>query len=223
VEDVQAALDAGQLLVDRRGVNEDTTMHSDPTLERSSVTNTACLVVDGHSLYLMTEEQKTQLMEIATKCRSVVACRTSPAQKASLVSMVKDHVKPTPVTLGIGDGANDVGMVQTADVGVGIIGKEGRQAANAADFAIGQFRYLKRLLMLHGRWNYMRQSNVFLYSVHKNMVITFTLFWYSYFTAVSGTSLYESLVYTSFNFVLGLPIIFYGFLNQDISASTLRR
>lgn len=108
-------------------------------------------------------------------------------------------------------------MIREGDVGVGIYGKEGRQAANNADFAIGQFKFLRRLLLVHGRWNYSRQSRVFLYSMHKNMVITLTLFWFSYFSAVSGTSTYESWVYTSFNFVLGLPIIFYGMQDRDIS------
>src|SRR5206468_1663542 len=76
--------------------------------------------------------------------------------------------------------ANDVSMILEGDVGVGIFGKEGRQAANNADFAIGEFKFLRRLLLVHGRWNYVRQCKVFLYSMHKNMVITLTLFWYRY-------------------------------------------
>ena len=90
--------------------------------------------------------------------------------------MVKQSIDA--ITLAIGDGANDVSMILEADVGVGIFGKEGRQAANNADFAIGEFKFLRRLLLVHGRWNYVRQSKTFLYSMHKNMVITLTLFWY---------------------------------------------
>lgn len=139
-------------------------------------------------------------------------------QKQQLVALVKIDSNPTATTLSIGDGANDVSMIREANVGIGIIGKEGRQAANNADFAIGQFKFLKPLLLVHGRWNYIRQSRVFLYSMHKNMVLTLTLFWFSFYTALSGTSMYDSWVYSGFNFALGLPIIFYGFMDRDIPA-----
>ena len=109
-------------------------------------------------------------------------------------------------------------MIREGDVGVGIFGKEGRQAANNADFAIGQFKFLKRLLLVHGRWNYVRQSKVFLYSMHKNMVLALTLFYFSYLAALSGTSMYQSWIYSVYNFALGLPICFFGVMNQDISA-----
>ena len=99
-------------------------------------------------------------------------------QKQSLVGLVKKDSVPKTTTLAIGDGAHDVSMIREADVGVGIIGKEGRQAANNADFAIGQFKFLRRLLLVHGRWNYIRQSKAFLYCMHKNLVITLSLFWF---------------------------------------------
>lgn len=180
------------------------------------------LVIDGPSLTHFDDkdqELRVIFIKIGQLCRSVVACRLTPTQKRELVALVKKETKPRAITLSIGDGANDVSMILEADVGVGIYGKEGRQAANNADFAIGEFKFLRRLLLVHGRWNYIRQSRVFLYSMHKNMVITLTLFWFSYFDAVSGTSLYESWIYTSFNFALGLPIIFYGILDRDLSES----
>eukprot|EP00953_Heterococcus_sp_UTEX-ZZ885_P041445 21138-Heterococcus_DN1.PRE.1 len=83
---------------------------------------------------------EAMLFEVASKCNAVIACRVSPKQKAVLVRMVKQYVKPTPVTLSIGDGANDVPMLQEAQVGVGISGKEGQQAVNNSDFAVAQFR-----------------------------------------------------------------------------------
>ena len=180
------------------------------------------LVLDGPSFRFFREddeEQKSNLLHIGQNCRAVIACRLTPGQKAQLVNFIKTNQEPKILTLAIGDGANDVPMIQEADVGVGIFGKEGHQAANNADFAIAQFKYLRRLLLVHGRSNYIGQSHVCLYSLHKNMVLTITLFWYSYYASMSGTSLYESLAYTGYNFFLGLPIIFYGILNKDLDPS----
>jgi phospholipid-transporting ATPase len=187
--------------------------------EPGKPSNTA-LVLDGPAFSMFNEidlEQRMMLLALGAGCRSVIACRLTPTQKKDLVNLVKVDTVPRTTTLSIGDGANDVSMIMEADVGVGIYGKEGRQAANNADFAIGEFKFLRRLLLVHGRWNYIRQSRVFLYSMHKNMVITLTLFWFGYYDAMSGTSLYESWIYSAFNIILGLPIIFYGILDRDIS------
>lgn len=91
-------------------------------------------------------------------CEGVVCCRVSPKQKASVVNLVRDNLDT--MTLAIGDGANDVSMIQAADVGVGISGEEGMQAVNSSDYAIAQFRYLKRLLLVHGHWSYARNGNM---------------------------------------------------------------
>jgi phospholipid-translocating P-type ATPase (flippase) len=141
----------------------------------------AALVLDGPSFLHFDEEdldQRAMLLRIGAGSRSVIACRLTPTQKRELVKLVKVDTVPAATTLSIGDGANDVSMILEANVGVGIFGKEGRQAANNADFAIGEFKFLRRLLLVHGRWNYVRQAKVFLYSVHKNMVLTLTLFWF---------------------------------------------
>eukprot|EP00595_Chromulina_sp_UTEXLB2642_P000141 CAMPEP_0196762360 /NCGR_PEP_ID=MMETSP1095-20130614/1772_1 /TAXON_ID=96789 ORGANISM="Chromulina nebulosa, Strain UTEXLB2642" /NCGR_SAMPLE_ID=MMETSP1095 /ASSEMBLY_ACC=CAM_ASM_000446 /LENGTH=214 /DNA_ID=CAMNT_0042113037 /DNA_START=1908 /DNA_END=2549 /DNA_ORIENTATION=- len=113
------------------------------------------LVMDGPSFKYFDEknlDQRKWLLTIGQSCRSVIACRLTPIQKQQLVALVKKDTVPRATTLSIGDGANDVSMIREADVGVGIFGKEGRQAANNADFAIGQFKFLRRLLLVHGRW-----------------------------------------------------------------------
>ena len=108
-----------------------------------------------------------KLMELASQCKSVIGCRVSPAQKAQVVEFVMKNLPVTPVTLSIGDGANDVEMIKKASIGIGISGEEGQQAAQNSDYAIGQFKYLAPLCLVHGRWNYHRTSKLILYSFYK--------------------------------------------------------
>ena len=116
---------------------------------------THAIVIDGDSLKLVLDDELRQkFLLLCKKCKSVLCCRVSPSQKAAVVQMVKDGLDV--ITLSIGDGANDVAMIQEADVGVGIAGEEGRQAAMSSDYAIGQFRFLQRLVLVHGRWSYRR-------------------------------------------------------------------
>lgn len=177
------------------------------------------LVVDGAALTLILEDAglAEALLHLGRICASVLACRVSPKQKAQVVELVRRGVKPEPLTLAIGDGANDVAMIQAAHVGVGISGKEGMQAVNSSDFAIAQFRFLARLLLLHGRWNYGRMSKVVLYYYYKNFVLTLTLFAFNFQSAFSGTSLFESLMASGYNVALFLPIVLVGALDQDLS------
>jgi len=174
--------------------------------------------VDGPSLSLIlgTSHEKL-LLELACSCAAVVACRVSPAQKQLIVKMVKEGLPNKPITLSIGDGANDVPMIQEAQIGVGISGKEGRQAVNSSDFAIAQFRFLEPLLLVHGRWNYRRIAKVVLYSFYKNIVLTIVLLWWTMDCGYSGQSLYESYIYAAYNFFLGLPILFLGIFDQVCS------
>jgi phospholipid-translocating ATPase len=116
---------------------------------------THALVIDGESLKLVLhDELRQRFLLLCKQCRSVLCCRVSPAQKAAVVQLVKNGLDV--MALSIGDGANDVAMIQEADVGVGIAGEEGRQAVMSSDFAIGQFRFLQRLVLVHGRWSYRR-------------------------------------------------------------------
>lgn len=119
------------------------------------------LVVDGPALTQAFNEHSSQqlLLSLGTLCEGVICCRVSPLQKALVVRLVRDNLKV--MTLAIGDGANDVSMIQAADVGVGISGEEGLQAANSADYAIGQFRFLKKLLLVHGHWSYARNGTLY--------------------------------------------------------------
>merc|ERR1711871_1930223 len=99
-------------------------------------------------------------------------------------------------------------------------GKEGLQAVNSSDVAIAQFRFLTRLLLVHGRWNYRRMSKVVLYSFYKNIALTISMMLFQFWCGWSGQSLYEEMVYTGFNFFLAFPILFIGIIDQDISAET---
>lgn len=200
--------------------------HSEPSRQSGLRLDTnMALIITGPALnFIMGHaDRERALLTVARCCRAVIACRVSPQQKANIVKMVRFGITPRPMTLAIGDGANDVGMIQRAEVGIGISGKEGLQAVNSADFAIAQFRFLRRLLLVHGRWDYRRMTKVVLYSFYKNVVITLSLFYYTSLTGFSGTSFYESIVYSTYNFVLGLPIIFAGILDRDISARTALR
>jgi magnesium-transporting ATPase (P-type) len=136
--------------------------------------------------------------------------------------MVK-HDPAQPVTLAIGDGANDVGMIHEAKVGVGINGKEGKHASNSADFAIGQFRFLVPLLLEHGRFNYIRCSNLVLYSFFKNLVLVSCLFYYCIYSGFSGSMPIDSIVIGGYNFYLGVPIILLGAFDWDVPRDVVRR
>ncbi|CAK4684224.1 unnamed protein product [Aphanomyces euteiches] len=163
------------------------------------------------------KELRQKLLVVASVCKAMVACRVSPAQKADIVNLVRYNSRNKPITLAIGDGANDVNMIQSAHVGIGICGQEGVQAVNASDYAIAQFRFLQRLLLVHGRSNYKRIAKVILYSFYKNMALVIVLFLYNFVNAHSGTSVFESFVMAGWNFFLALPIIAIGIFDEDVS------
>ncbi|XP_077649265.1 phospholipid-transporting ATPase IB isoform X2 [Urocitellus parryii] len=132
--------------------------------------NDVALIIDGHTLkYALSFEVRRSFLDLALSCKAVICCRVSPLQKSEIVEVVKKRVNA--ITLAIGDGANDVGMIQTAHVGVGISGNEGMQATNNSDYAIAQFSYLEKLLLVHGAWSYIRVTKCILYCFYKNVVL----------------------------------------------------
>lgn len=141
------------------------------------------VVIDGETLkWALDKTRKPLFLGLTTQCEAVVCCRVSPAQKAEVVRLVKEGCGS--MTLAIGDGANDVAMIQEAHCGVGIAGKEGAQAAMSADYAIGQFRFLVRLLLVHGHWSVVRIARMHCVFFFKNIIWTLVLAWYQLFVYV---------------------------------------
>ena len=120
------------------------------------------------------------------------------------------------ITLGIGDGANDVNMICEAHVGVGIQGLEGMQAARSSDYAISQFSFLKPLLFYHGREAYRRNSILAIYMFYKNILFVMPQFWYGFTSAFSGQTLYEPIIYQFYNVAFtAFPIMVFAILDQE--------
>nr|KYP51617.1 Phospholipid-transporting ATPase 1 [Cajanus cajan] len=197
------------------------THNSDGSSDAVSISAPLALIIDGTSLvYILDSELEEELFDLATRCSVVLCCRVAPLQKAGIVALVKNRTDD--MTLAIGDGANDVSMIQMADVGVGISGQEGRQAVMASDFAMGQFRFLVPLLLIHGHWNYQRLGYMIIYNFYRNAIFVLVLFWYVLLTTFTLTtainewsSMLYSIIYTA------LPTIVVGILDKDLSKRTL--
>ncbi|KAJ4849836.1 Phospholipid-transporting ATPase 3 [Turnera subulata] len=181
------------------------------------------LVIDGKCLmYALDPTLRVILLNLSLNCSSVVCCRVSPLQKAQVTSLVKKGARK--ITLSIGDGANDVSMIQAAHIGIGISGLEGMQAVMASDFAIAQFRYLADLLLVHGRWSYVRICKVITYFFYKNLTFTLTQFWFTFQTGFSGQRFYDDWFQSLYNVIFtALPVIIVGLFDKDVSASLSKK
>ncbi|XP_074066215.1 phospholipid-transporting ATPase VA-like [Macrotis lagotis] len=179
------------------------------------------LVIDGRTLaYALDKTLEDKFLSLARRCRSVLCCRSTPLQKSMVVKLVRNKLKA--MTLAIGDGANDVSMIQVADVGVGISGQEGMQAVMASDFAVPRFRQLEKLLLVHGHWCYSRLANMVLYFFYKNAMFVALLFWYQFFCGFSGSSMIDQWFLIFFNLLFSsLPQLITGVLDKDIPAEIL--
>lgn len=184
------------------------------------------VIIDGKALDIVFDSVPAQaatlqarLLNLVRQCGAVVACRVSPLQKAQMVNMVKKNEKGVK-TLSIGDGANDVPMIQMAHVGVGISGQEGMQAVNASDYAVGQFRFLTRLLLVHGRWNYRRMALLVCYMFYKNVILCLVPWFYFLWVEFSSTEGGSLMIVgrTPFNVAYtGFPILLLGVYDRDVS------
>ncbi|XP_028444703.1 probable phospholipid-transporting ATPase IA isoform X4 [Perca flavescens] len=177
--------------------------------------NDFALIIDGKTLkYALAFGVRQYFLDLALSCKAVICCRVSPLQKSEVVEMVKKQVKV--ITLAIGDGANDVGMIQTAHVGVGISGNEGLQAANSSDYSIAQFKYLKNLLLVHGAWNYNRVAKCILYCFYKNIVLYIIEIWFAFVNGFSGQILFERWCIGLYNVIFtALPPLTLGIFERS--------
>ncbi|KAL3267060.1 hypothetical protein HHI36_011201 [Cryptolaemus montrouzieri] len=182
------------------------------------------LIVDGRTLTFILDRRSNltkPFLELTTLCNSVLCCRATPLQKAYIVKVVKEELKMR--TLAIGDGANDVSMIQTADVGIGISGQEGMQAVMAADFSLSRFKYLEKFLLVHGHWSYDRLSRMVLYFFYKNAAFACLILWYQIYCGFSGTVMIDQMYFMLYNLLFtSLPPLAIGVYDQDAPEDLLR-
>ncbi|KAI6215006.1 Phospholipid-transporting ATPase [Aphelenchoides besseyi] len=181
------------------------------------------LVVSGDALReAVNGEARRLFASLAWLCRAVVCCRMTPMQKAEVVELVQsigDHI-----VLAVGDGANDVAMIQAANVGVGITGEEGMRAASASDYSIAQFHFLRRLLLVHGTWNFERSVKVILYSFYKNICLYIIELWFAFFSGFSGQTIFDRWTIAMFNVIFtAWPPVIIGLFDRPISARTMMK
>ncbi|KAB0393150.1 hypothetical protein E2I00_013997, partial [Balaenoptera physalus] len=183
------------------------------------------LIINGYSLaHALEGNLELELLRTACMCKGVICCRMTPLQKAQVVELVKRYKKA--VTLAIGDGANDVSMIKgifwgffaAAHIGVGISGQEGMQAMLNSDYAFSQFRYLQRLLLVHGRWSYNRMCKFLSYFFYKNFAFTLVHFWYAFYSGFSAQTVYDTWFITFYNLVYtSLPVLGLSLFDQDVN------
>ncbi|OXB82468.1 UNVERIFIED_CONTAM: hypothetical protein H355_000726 [Colinus virginianus] len=200
------------------------------------------LVVDGTSLSLALREHEKLFMDVCKNCSAVLCCRMAPLQKAKVVRLLKTSPEK-PITLAIGDGANDVSMIQEAHVGIGIMGKEGRQAVRNSDYAIARFKFLSKLLFVHGHFYYIRIATLVQYFFYKWRINCFPHFLFFRMCAllrhnfyISSSvcfhnsnlyfhfqTLYDSVYLTLYNICFtSLPVLIYSLFEQHVHPHVLQ-
>lgn len=173
------------------------------------------LVIDGGSLQMCLDHHRETFVNYAMKAPAVVCCRCSPTQKAEIVTLVKNRTGLR--TCAIGDGGNDVSMIQAADVGLGIVGKEGKQASLAADFSINQFSYIAPLLLWHGRNSYKRSAHLSQFIIHRGLVISFIQAIFSAIFYFAAIAIYQGWLIVGYSTLFTMAPVFSLVLDEDVS------
>ncbi|KAI1891681.1 hypothetical protein AGOR_G00146280 [Albula goreensis] len=182
------------------------------------------VVVTGPELEEMEEKPEwgERFVTLSKHCQSVVCCRVTPGQKASMVQLVRKHT--SAITMAIGDGANDVNMIKTAHIGVGMTGVEGSQAVQNADYSLAQFRFLGKLLLVHGRWSYRRVCTFLRYFLYKTTTFALVHIWFSFYNGFSAQSMYENWFITLYTVMYTImPILSLAVFEQDVGAEASLR
>lgn len=196
--------------------------------ENADALKPRALIIDGPSLIIAMADTsldglKDLLLDMSQRCKAVVGCRVSPDQKREMVNLIKTGLDGVR-TLAIGDGANDVAMIQAAHIGVGIKGEEGLQAVNSSDYAIAQFRFLSDLMLKHGRYNYIRMSNAVCYIFYKNILMSIAQFWFNFSCAFSGQKYYTEGAIQMYNFLYtNFPLLLMGVYDMDITGASAHK
>eukprot|EP01087_Luapelamoeba_hula_P020418 TRINITY_DN6962_c0_g1_i1.p1 TRINITY_DN6962_c0_g1~~TRINITY_DN6962_c0_g1_i1.p1 ORF type:complete len:1107 (+),score=152.37 TRINITY_DN6962_c0_g1_i1:336-3656(+) len=174
----------------------------------------SCLIIDGGSLQLCLDNCPDLFVSLACKAPAVVCCRCSPQQKAEIVTLLKKNGKRT---CAIGDGGNDVSMIQAAHVGIGIVGKEGKQASLAADFSITQFSHLTRLILWHGRNSYKRSARLSHFVIHRGLIISFIQAVFSAMFYFAAIAIYNGWLMVGYATCYTMAPVFSLVLDEDVT------
>ncbi|XP_072426945.1 probable phospholipid-transporting ATPase IIB isoform X2 [Chiloscyllium punctatum] len=176
------------------------------------------LVISGDSLEVCLKYYEHEFVELACQCPAVVCCRCSPTQKAQIVKLLQQHTGKR--TCAMGDGGNDVSMIQAADCGIGIVGKEGKQASLAADFSITQFKHIGRLLMVHGRNSYKRSAALGQFVIHRGLIISTMQAVFSSVFYFASVPLYQGFLMVGYATIYTMFPVFSLVLDQDVKPET---
>lgn len=225
VNDIKGTLESNLPIDVDTNLEEDITNNSNQTNDISKKNKKYALVValDELTRIMKNKELIEMFYQLAIRCNSVLCCRVTPKQKAQMVNLIRER-QPHITTLAIGDGANDVNMITSANIGIGILGVEGRQAARASDYSIAQFQYLQRLLFVHGRESYRKNSYVVCYNFYKNVLFVMPQFWFGFVSYFSGQTLYDPWIYQLYNILFTcFPIIWFGIYDKEVSYDILMK